>query len=174
MAGSPPLLEPGAPSSLLRMLFKGPTWLYRGHLGWLLGRRFLEVTHRGRRSGRVHHTVLEVIRHDRSTKESIVVSAYGTGADWYRNLQVQPALRVRTGFLDYLPRQRFLTTEERRAEAVRFLGDHRFEARLMPGVLRGIGAVPESAPADPAELAASLPMVAFRPAEQPAGSAAGP
>jgi deazaflavin-dependent oxidoreductase (nitroreductase family) len=174
MAGTPPEPKPRAPSALLRRLFKGPTWLYRGHLGWLLGRRFLEVTHRGRKSGRVYHTVLEVVRHDRATKESIVVSAYGTRADWYRNLQVQPAVRVRTGTLDYLPRQHFLTAEEGRAEAVRFLRNHHFEARLMPGVLRRMGAVPESAPSDPADLVASLPMVAFRPAEQPAGSAAGP
>jgi deazaflavin-dependent oxidoreductase (nitroreductase family) len=174
MAGTPPEPKPRAPSAFLRRLFKGPTWLYRGHLGWLLGRRFLEVTHRGRKSGRVYHTVLEVVRHDRSTKESIVVSAYGTRADWYRNLQVQPAVRVRTGILDYLPRQHFLTAEEGRAEAVRFLRNHHFEARLMPGVLRRMGAVPESALSDPADLVASLPMVAFRPAEQPAGSAAEP
>jgi len=40
-----------------------------------LGHEFLLLTHVGRRSGRVHQTVLKVLRYDPETGESIVASA---------------------------------------------------------------------------------------------------
>lgn len=101
---------------------------------------------------------------DRDTSESVVVSAYGAGADWYRNLQARPALRVRTGLMSYVPRQRFLTPEESREAALEFSRRHPSEVRLVPKVLPAIGAaVPKSSDQHPVDLLASLPMVAFRP-----------
>jgi deazaflavin-dependent oxidoreductase (nitroreductase family) len=85
------------PSGLLRLALKLPSLLYRAHLGWLLGHRFLLVTHRGRKTGRVHQTVLEVARYDPTTGESIVVAGWGAKTDWYRNLQANPALAIQTG-----------------------------------------------------------------------------
>jgi deazaflavin-dependent oxidoreductase (nitroreductase family) len=63
----------------------------------LLGHRFLALTYSGRKTGRVYETVLEVLRYDPATSESIAVSAYGPAAGWYRSLQAEPAVRVRTG-----------------------------------------------------------------------------
>jgi hypothetical protein len=34
-----------APSALLRGLFSAPGWLYRARLGWLLGHRFMQLSH---------------------------------------------------------------------------------------------------------------------------------
>lgn len=153
------------PSPLLAWLFGLPTWLYRNGFGWVLGKRFLALTHRGRKSGRTHQTVLEVISYDSTREESVVVSAYGTKADWYRNLQTEPALRVRTGRLDYVPEQRFLDAEERAEMARRFCEDHPWEARLMVRMLPSIGAaVHADRSVDPVEMLSSLPMVALRPA----------
>ncbi len=152
------------PSGLLKAVFNAPRWLYKHDLGWMLGRRILEVTHVGRKSGKSHKTVLEVVSHDKDTRESVVVSAYGTHADWYRNIQAAPALRVKTGRLDYLPEQRFLDAEEGREAAARFCREHRLEARLVNKVLPAIGAdLPDDPAASPEELLATLPMVAFRP-----------
>src|ERR1051326_6299178 len=69
-------------SRLLRGFLSAPGWLFRLGLGRLLGHRFLELTHRGRRSGRRYRTVLEVVRYDPRTQESIVCSGWGTRADW--------------------------------------------------------------------------------------------
>ena len=133
-------------------------------LGWMLGRRFLALEHRGRKSGQPHLTILEVMFFDRDTKESVVASAYGSRADWYRNLQAEPALRVQTGRLDYLPAQRFLTPQEAREAAARFCRQHPWEARLVPRVLPAIGAaIPTDSELAPIDLLASLPMVALRP-----------
>jgi hypothetical protein len=65
------------PSGALRVAFRLPIHLYRHDLGWLMGHRVLLLTHRGRKSGRVRRTPLEVIRYDSVSGESIVVSAWG-------------------------------------------------------------------------------------------------
>jgi deazaflavin-dependent oxidoreductase (nitroreductase family) len=136
--------------------------VYRIGLGRLLGRRFLSVTHRGRKSGRLYDTVLEVAVFDPAADESVVVSAYGSDADWYRNLQAAPAVRVRTGRMDYAPEHHFLTPEEASAAAAEFCRRHPWEAKLAPRVLPAIGGVSTDT-SDPVQLLASLPMVAFRP-----------
>ena len=154
----------GSPSRLLKVVFDAPTVLYRMRLGWMLGKRIVAVTHRGRKTGRLRETVLEVLLFEPEDKESVVVSAYGTRADWYRNILVQPALRVRTGRMDYVPEQRLLTADETREAAIEFCRRHPWEARLVPKVLPAIGAaIPKHADSDPVDLLASLPMVAFRP-----------
>jgi deazaflavin-dependent oxidoreductase (nitroreductase family) len=154
------------PSRMLKFIFDVPSAMYRMGLGWILGRRVLAVTHRGRSSGTPYTTILEVAAFDRDTQESVVASAYGEEADWYRNIQVTPAIRVQTGRLDYIPQQRFLGEAEARAAATKFCGEHPWEARLVPRVLPAIGAA-ISARVDetPEEILSSLPMVAFRPKE---------
>lgn len=49
------------PGSTLAKLLRAPARLYDWHAGWILGRRFLRLTHVDRRSGRHYHTMLEVI-----------------------------------------------------------------------------------------------------------------
>lgn len=152
------------PSGLLKRLFDAPAGLYRTGFGGLLGHRVLALTHRGRTSGKVYDTVLEVVLFDPVSQESIVGSAWGEQADWYRNIRAQPALRIRTGRLDYRPVQRFLTPEEAADAAREFCRRHPLEARLIHRVLPAIGAAIEADPErTPAELLADLPMVGFRP-----------
>jgi deazaflavin-dependent oxidoreductase (nitroreductase family) len=82
------------PSGALRLAFRLPIYLYRLNLGWLLGHRFLQLVHRGRRSGLLRETVLEVLHYDPATGESVVLSAWGEKADWYRNVEATPALEA--------------------------------------------------------------------------------
>ncbi|MBO0702834.1 MAG: nitroreductase family deazaflavin-dependent oxidoreductase [Candidatus Dormibacteraeota bacterium] len=146
-------------------MFALPSSLYRRNLGWLLTRRLLAVTYRGRRSGRTLTTVLEVIQHDRATRESVVLSGYGPRAGWYLSIKATPALRIQSGRLDYVPRQRFLSAPEAHQVAEDFVRAHRLEARLVRPVLVGIGAIDPGRRDSTIELLASLPMVAFQPAD---------
>lgn len=66
------------PTGLLRRFLKLPNLLYRRHLGWLLGHRFLLLAHRGRKTGLIRRTVLEVVYYDPATRES------GSSPDWAR------------------------------------------------------------------------------------------
>ncbi len=49
---------------VLRLAFRPPIYLYAFGLGKVLGHRFLLFVHRGRNSGLLRETVLEVVRYD--------------------------------------------------------------------------------------------------------------
>jgi hypothetical protein len=57
-----------------------PAYVYECNAGWLLGHRFLRLTHEGRRSGRVYRTMLEVVGEDRATGEVFVMAGLGRSA----------------------------------------------------------------------------------------------
>lgn len=106
------LTAPPRPQGLLKWMFHLPRYLYRFHLGWLFGHRFLMLTHLGRKSGRKRQTVLEVAHYNPKTRECIVMAGYGARSDWYRNIQVHPAIEVQVGRQRYTPQQRILSEEE--------------------------------------------------------------
>lgn len=54
-----------------------PIYLYHAGLSSLLDHRFMLLTHRGRKSGRVYETVLEVILYHPQTQTSFVASGWG-------------------------------------------------------------------------------------------------
>ncbi len=152
------------PSGLLALLLRAPTVLYALGLGWLLGGRFVELTHRGRRSGLIHWTVVEVTRFDRATREVIVMSAWHGRTDWYRNIQAEPALEVRLGRLRFVPEQRLLDAAETVREMRDYLRRYPFAVRLLP-VLFGIDPRgPEAASRE--AIAEFFKGVAFRPARR--------
>jgi deazaflavin-dependent oxidoreductase (nitroreductase family) len=118
-----------APSFLVPM-FKLPLLLYRLRLGWLLGKRFMQITHVGRRSGKTYRTVLAVLRFDEKNSEIYAVSAW-KGSDWYYNIQALPALQVETGFVHYVPAQRTLSAEEITAAFMEYRKRHPLFSRMI-------------------------------------------
>jgi hypothetical protein len=50
--------------------------LYQFRFGWLLGKRFMLITHVCRHSGKARSTVLAVLKFDEKTKEIYAVSAW--------------------------------------------------------------------------------------------------
>lgn len=97
--------------SLMLPIFRSPIFLYRMSLGWMLGKRFMLLTHTGRRSGKLRRTILAVLRFDHQTREIMAISAW-SASDWYLNIQASPALQVETGRTRYAPQQRTLSPEE--------------------------------------------------------------
>src|SRR5574338_730061 len=85
------------PSQALRFGLRLPIWLYRLYLGWLLGNRFLMLTHKGRKSGQTHQTVIEVVRFDKGTNTYYAVSGWGKKADWYQNIHADPDVAINAG-----------------------------------------------------------------------------
>jgi deazaflavin-dependent oxidoreductase (nitroreductase family) len=140
-------------------VFKMPLMLYRLGLGWLMGKRFVQITHVGRRSGKVYRSILAVLKFDQRTKEIYAVSAW-KGSDWYSNIQARPALLVETGFVRYEPAQRTLSPEEIYATFMEFRRQHPIFGRM---VCRIPGWNWNSTEAEFMELARSLRGVAFRP-----------
>jgi deazaflavin-dependent oxidoreductase (nitroreductase family) len=139
---------------LRRLLLKAPVWLYRLGLGRLLGRRFLRLRHRGRTSDAVYDTVLEVI--GRRGDELFVVSGFGPGSDWLRNIRANPPLEVETGGRSFLPDARFLRPEEATSVLAAYAAEHPRAAAVLGRRLYG-GAF------DPGRLAAATTVVGLRP-----------
>lgn len=148
------------PAGALRLAFRLPIYLYRLNLGWMLGHRFLLFVHLGRKSGLLRETVLEVILYDPATRESVVLSAWGEKADWYRNIQAVPALEVRTGGQRYVPEQRFLAPEVNHAVISDYGQRHPLAFRVFARVF---GYPLDGTEAARREAACSLRLVAFRP-----------
>lgn len=125
-----PTSEQSKAPSFLIPIFKLPLFLYRLRLGWLLGKRFMQLTHIGRHSGAVRRTVLAVLRFDKKTNEIYAVSAW-KGGDWYANIQASPALQVETGFIRYVPVQRILSPEEITATFIEYRKNHPIFSRMI-------------------------------------------
>src|SRR5690625_1157096 len=79
-----------------RRIARAPIVLYRLGLGGLLGRRFVLLEHRGRRSGQIRQVVLETISVDPDVIH--VVSGYGDESQWLRNVRADPRVRATCGW----------------------------------------------------------------------------
>ncbi len=85
-----------------RPLMRAPIWIYKARAGAVFGSRLLMLEHVGRKSGIRRYVVLEVVDHP--TPDSYVVaSGFGTKAQWFRNIQANPKVRVYTGSHAPLP-----------------------------------------------------------------------
>ena len=143
-------------------IFRLPIFLYRTGLGWLMGKRFMLLTHRGRRSGKVRRTILAILRFDSETKEIMAISAW-SASDWYLNIQNSPALQVETGFTRYAPIQRTLSSHE---IAMLFI-DYRHKHPIFSRIVCQIpGWKWDSSYEEFLELARTLQGVAFRPKQR--------
>jgi deazaflavin-dependent oxidoreductase (nitroreductase family) len=152
------------PYGLYRWLANAPRWFYQLGLGWLLGHRVMQLTHRGRRSDVVRRTVLEVLHYDPQTREVLVVSGWEGKTDWYRNIQHAPALEVRSGWVHYQPLQEFLSPEETLQVMLTLFRQHPREVRFAGRLLGRDATAPE--PVLRARVEAFFRGVRFRPAEE--------
>ncbi|CAN5686161.1 nitroreductase family deazaflavin-dependent oxidoreductase [soil metagenome] len=153
------------PTGALRFAFRLPIYLYRLGLGKVLGYRFLLLVHRGRKSGLPRETVLEVIKHDPDGGESVVLSGRGEKADWYRNIQVSPALEIQTGGGRYVPEQRFLAPDENHAAISEYASHHPLVFRFLLRAF-GFGYPLNGTEEAQRQFAESLRLVAFRPGDE--------
>ena len=89
--------EPQPPRGLARLAYRAPLWFYRAGLGWLLGDRFLRLSHTGRKSGLQRQNVLEVVHHQVETNTYYVASGFGEKSDWCLNISKNRSVGVQVG-----------------------------------------------------------------------------
>lgn len=124
------------PHPLLRPLLRAPALFFRVGLGRVFGHRFLLLEHRGRKSGRLHRTPLEVVQWDAARHEATVITGWGMRSDWYRNIAASPAVAVRIGGARWpAPAVRFLTPDETFALLDAYRHEHRIAARFISRLL---------------------------------------
>jgi deazaflavin-dependent oxidoreductase (nitroreductase family) len=156
------------PNAALRPVFRAPVYLYRWKCGWLLGHRFLLLIHVGRRTGQRRHTVLEVMEYRREGPEAVVMSAFGRNADWLRNIEATPNLKVVIGSQSFIAAHRFLDEEE----AVQAIAGYEQRNRVIAPIIRSVlsrflGWRYKGSASDRRRLVEELPLIAFRQAPHP-------
>jgi deazaflavin-dependent oxidoreductase (nitroreductase family) len=153
------------PARLLRRLLRAPAALYRWRCGWLLGHRFLLLIHTGRRTGRRHETVLEVMEFRPASQEAVVMSGWGSQANWLRNIQSAAAPpEITIGTRHFAASHRRLGVPEAVTVIAAYERRHRLITPILRAVLSRLAGWRYDG-SDPARhrLAQELPLVAFRP-----------
>jgi len=148
------------PTGFLRWFLRAPILIYRLRLGWLMTGHFLMLTTTGRKSGRPRYAVVEVVMYDKPTDTYYVVSGWGRGPDWYRNIQKHPQVRVDVGFRRFQSKAEY-PSEELAAQA---LHDY---ARRFPAAFKQIaktltGETLTGTLEECSRMAKSAPMVSLR------------
>nr|MBA2393461.1 nitroreductase family deazaflavin-dependent oxidoreductase [Ktedonobacteraceae bacterium] len=140
--------------------FRLPILLFRLHLGWLLGERFLLLTHKGRTSGKLHQTVIEVLQHDRKLNTYAVLSGWGERSDWIRNIEKTPDVTITVGLHTIQATSERLSSEEAEDALLDYARRNPVAIRVLP---RLMGYQLDGTEADFRALAHLGVVVAFRP-----------
>lgn len=126
-----------SPGSVRRLLFRLPLLLDRLGARTLeraftraLGVDWIVLETRGRRSGRPHTVVLDVVGHDPMRDVYYVQPAYGR-ADWIRNVAANPDVAARVGERRFRARVRDATGREGADVVLTFLRAHPWYGRMI-------------------------------------------
>ena len=152
------------PGPVLRSVLKAPNLLYRWNVGWVLGHRFVQIDHTGRRSGAHYETVVEVLSWDRHSGEVIIMSGWGPAADWYRNVRAGAPTAITHGRESVPVAHRDLGDDE----AVEVLQQYEDRNRWMKPVVRRVLGRLSGTPYDGSEesrrsVIRALPLIALLP-----------
>jgi deazaflavin-dependent oxidoreductase (nitroreductase family) len=149
------------PRGMLRLGLRLPIWLFRLHLDWLLGDRFLMLAHTGRKSGRLRQTVIEVVKHDRTTDTYYVVSGWAEKSDWYQNIRKTPHVTLQVHGRNFRSHAEFIPQEKALGILETYAREHPVAFSELSGLFLGERMKPDSDA--PQRIAVMMPMVAFHP-----------
>jgi deazaflavin-dependent oxidoreductase (nitroreductase family) len=151
------------PRGFLRFGFRLPIWIYRMRLGWVLGERFLLLTHTGRKSGRIYQTVIEVVRHDKENDTYFVASGFGYNSDWFLNIKQNPNVAITVNQRTLSVRARVLSESDSAKELLSYAKRHPIAFRELSKILTGKSM--EATEENCRQFAESAPIIAFEPNE---------
>lgn len=138
-----------------------PIWLYRLNLGWVLGGRFLLLTHTGRKSGLPREAVIEIVDHDETEDVYFVASGWGERSQWFLNIQENPQVGVRVGRRAFEATATRLGEDEAAGVLARYARHHPSAFRTLTKAM--VGEALGGAPEDCLRVAKSVPVIAIRP-----------
>lgn len=146
------------PRGLAAIPWRLPIWLYRLRLGWLLGQRFMLLTHIGRKSGLPRQAVIEVIKHDPQHKIWYAASGFGEKSHWYRNVMHTPQVTLQVGRRIFRAAARRLDTDAAEAILRDYAARHPVALRELAKI---IGLPYDGSPESLHRMAQTLPIIAF-------------
>ena len=97
----------------------------------LVGIEWIRLETVGRRTGRPHVVVLDIVGHDRERDRYYVQPAHGRSSEWVRNVAAHPGVTARVGERRFRARVRDATGPEGAEVVLRFLRAHPRYARMI-------------------------------------------
>ena len=88
------------PSGLLKFFFKVPLFMHKlGFGGWerFIGAQWMLLTTIGRKSGKPRQTLVDVMDYDKAKDTYYIEAAYGSHADWFKNIHAKPLFEAQVG-----------------------------------------------------------------------------
>jgi deazaflavin-dependent oxidoreductase (nitroreductase family) len=128
-------LTKSSPRGLLRFALRLPIFLYKVHLGWVLGDRFLILRHVGRKSKQWRQVVLEVVKHDLLTGTYTIASGWGEKSDWFLNVLAHPEVEIIVGTRHFKAVAGQLTSLQAEAVLHEYAEQHPFAFHELAGLL---------------------------------------
>lgn len=150
--------EPKPPSGLKLKLFRLPIYLYRWKLGFLLKERFILLQHRGRVSGQLKATVIEVIEQDKAGGKIYSASGFGDKSQWFKNIASNNAVIITMKNRQFNAMARVLPVKEAEKILLRYAKTH---PRAIIGVARLSGYDMDGRKADVIEFSAIVKIIEF-------------
>jgi deazaflavin-dependent oxidoreductase (nitroreductase family) len=156
--------RPTHPKGFMRWFLRAPIGLYRMNLGWLLGERFLLLTHTGRTSGLSRQTVVEVVFHDRETDRYIIASGWGEKSDWLLNITQTPQVFVKVKRRSFPATAQRLSVEDAQAALYKYAQKYPVAFGELSKFMLGGERLPATEESC-LQVASAIPFVELTPAE---------
>lgn len=150
--------EPAPPKGFKLKLFRAPLYLYRLKLGFLFGERFIRLKHRGRVSGELKETVIEVIDRDIPAGKLYSASGFGTKSQWYKNILASQDVFVTLRNTEYRAVARVVDEAQARDVLLRYAQAH---PKSMKGVARLSGYEMDGSASDVIEFSRIVKIIEF-------------
>ena len=144
------------PRGIEKALFKLPNFFYSMGLGSIMGSRFVQLSHIGRRSGRIYKTVVEVVDYDPDQRRLYIASGFRQKSDWYKNIQKTPQIEVNFHGKQYKAVAKELNQADSECVLLNYTHDHPL---AMKELARFMGYEIDGSDQDVRLLAGELPLI---------------
>ncbi|KAA0275411.1 MAG: DUF385 domain-containing protein, partial [Chloroflexi bacterium] len=88
------------PNALLKFFFKIPLFMHKiGLGGWekTIGAEWMLISTIGRKTGKRREAMVDVMDYDQAADTYYIEAAYGSRADWLKNIKVNPVFGAQVG-----------------------------------------------------------------------------
>ena len=114
----------------------------------------------GRKTGKPHKVVVDVVKHDKDNDVYYVNAGFGLKSDWFRNLIANPNVQMQVSNRKFDGKAMVLPLKEAGDILVEFIRQHPYYVRLM---MRIIGIEIKLNEEENRSLVSELPIVAIKP-----------
>lgn len=96
----------------------------------------MKITTKGRRTGKPHSVLVDVVEHESEKDVYYVSSAYGAGADWVKNIEANPVFNIQVGNRRFKAEAQQVPGEIGKELLMSYIDEHKYYVK---GLYRMIG-----------------------------------